>query len=265
MERILVFIPMYNCEKQIGRVLAQFDEDVSSSVSEIVIVDNCSTDGSVNAAKTAIQSVKGLRVCLLQNDRNYGLGGSHKVAFDYAIENRFDYCVVLHGDDQGNIKDLVPLLEQGMHRQVDCLLGARFMQGSRLAGYSLARTWGNRVFNLLFSIVTGRRLFDLGSGLNLYATAALRDRFYLRLADDLTFNYMLILASVARNWRMKFFPVTWREADQISNAKLVRQFLKTVGIVARFATNRTAFLASDHTAGHGAYTRKLLYETAVVS
>ena len=34
-----------------------------------------------------------------------------KVAFNYAVKNKFDYVIVLHGDDQGNIHDLLPFLK----------------------------------------------------------------------------------------------------------------------------------------------------------
>ena len=46
MDKILVFIPAYNCEKQIVRVLAQFDEEVLKYVTEIIVINNRSTDNS---------------------------------------------------------------------------------------------------------------------------------------------------------------------------------------------------------------------------
>lgn len=56
-------------------------------------------------------------VTLLRNDENYGLGGSHKVAFDYALNNAYDYVVVLHGDDQGSIANLLPYLRSREYAQ----------------------------------------------------------------------------------------------------------------------------------------------------
>ena len=53
----------------------------------------------------------GFPIKVLKNRENYGLGGSHKVAFNYAIENNFDYIIVLHGDDQGSISDMIPVLK----------------------------------------------------------------------------------------------------------------------------------------------------------
>lgn len=247
-DRIMVFIPMYNCAPQIGRVLAQFDADTQRRFARIVVVDNRSADGGADIAAEALRGLTGVETVLLRNDENYGLGGSHKVAFLHALDNGFSHVVVLHGDDQGSIADLVPLIDAGQHRDVDCLLGARFMKGSRLVGYSAFRTFGNHVFNALFSIGAGRRLQDLGAGLNLYATAALGRRDWLRFADDLTFNYYMILATVAWGWRFRFFPLTWREDDQISNVRLVQQARRTLGILAGFVFRKGQFLRRDHRA-----------------
>jgi dolichol-phosphate mannosyltransferase len=262
--RILAFVPAYNCAAQIGRTLAQFDASVAVHVSELIVVDNRSTDGTAAAARQALETLSGIRGRLLLNDANYGLGGSHKVAFDYALDHGFDYCLVVHGDDQARVHDILPLLARGDHRRFDCLLGARFMNGSRLVGYSRLRTLGNEVFNLLYSALSGRRLYDLGSGLNLYAATALADRFYARFADDLTFNYYLILASAAKRWRMRFFPIEWREEDQRSNVKLVRQSLKTLRIVTDFARSRARFLGLDHSGRPGQrYTWTVAFDNAL--
>ena len=135
MDKILLFIPMYNCEKQIVRVLSQLDAQVCSFLSEVIIVNNRSTDGGEDAVREYLsQRHLELPVRLLRNEENYGLGGSHKVAFQYAIKKRFDYVIVLHGDDQGSLADLVPYLKSREYAQYDCLLGARFLKGSRLEG-----------------------------------------------------------------------------------------------------------------------------------
>ena len=128
--------------------------EVSRHFDEVIIVDNRSRDGSRRAAIETLTSSAGPRVKVLENSENYFFGGSHKVAFDYAITNGFDYCVVLHGDDQGCLDDIMPLIRRGAHRDVDCLLGARSIDGSKLEGYSSVRTFGNKVFNAFYSLVS---------------------------------------------------------------------------------------------------------------
>lgn len=252
-ERILLFIPMYNCAPQIPRVIAQITPQAREYIAEVLVVDNRSTDNGQAAAKAALAGA-GLPARLVMNDDNYGLGGSHKVAFEYAIANRFDYVIVLHGDDQARLADILPHLEGGAHRDVDALLGARFMEGSQLVGYSPIRTLGNHVFNALYSLVTMRTVHDLGSGLNLYRVEALADRWWLKNADDLTFNYHMILRSVAKGWKMRFFPLSWREEDQISNVRLVRQALRVASLPAAYLLRRSSYLQADYSRGTGGYT-----------
>ena len=245
-EKVLVFIPMYNCERHIPRVLDKFNESVRELVTEILIVDNGSTDNSLDTCREATDKLSGVKSILVQNESNYGLGGSHKVAFNYAIEKAYDYVIVLHGDDQGDIRDVVPHLREGRHREVDCLLGARFMKGSRLVNYSWFRTFGNYVFNCVFSAVSGRVLYDLGSGLNVYKTSFLKSHFYLKFPNALTFNYYMILYTVAVGASFRFFPLTWREEDQVSNVKLARQTLRMLEVLWMFTFARRRFMNEWH-------------------
>ena len=133
--KILVFIPMYNCERQIVRVIEQLKGNIKYYISEVIIVNNRSTDDGENVVIEKIKHIDfPFRIKVLRNDENYGLGGSHKVAFNYAVDNEFDYCIVLHGDDQGDINDLIPALRKKLYRKYECLLGARFTSKSRLVG-----------------------------------------------------------------------------------------------------------------------------------
>lgn len=260
-QKILVFIPSYRCETQIRRVLDQFDWRVQQWIDTVIVVDNQSPDQTLEVAIERGQAVlKDCNFIAWRNDDNYGLGGSHKAAFRYAIDQGFDYLVVLHGDDQADIHDLLPQLETGAHLQFDCLLGARFMPGSQLKGYSWFRTFGNRVYNALFSLVACRVIYDLGSGLNLYRIVSFREFYFKTLPDDLTFNYVMLLASYYHKQKLCFFPISWREEDQRSNVKLFRQAFKVIGILAGYALKRGRFINRDLRArAFNSYTGQIIY------
>jgi glycosyltransferase involved in cell wall biosynthesis len=259
--KILVFIPTYRCESQITRVIKQFDDQVQEWIDTVIIVDNGSPDGTVEAAiECGKEVLVNCNFIAMRNNQNYGLGGSHKAAFRYAIDNDFEYLVVLHGDDQGDIKDLIPQLKAGTHLHTDCLLGARFMQGSTLSGYSKFRTFGNKVYNTLFSFVVHKKILDLGSGLNLYRLSALTDFYYKTFPDDLTFNYVMLLASYHRKQEVRFFPITWREDDQISNVRMLRQAFKVLRLLAGYGFRKHHFLTSElRSKSFDSYTSKILY------
>ena len=247
MDKILLFIPMYNCQKQIVRVLAQLRGEAANYLTQVIVVNNRSTDGGERAVIDWLkENPLSVPVKLLRNDENYGLGGSHKVAFGYALEHGFDYVIVLHGDDQGDIANLLPYLKNGGYRDCDLFLGARFMKGSQLKGYSAFRTVGNRVFNLLFSAGVGRMVYDLGSGLNMYRVEALKSGWYLKFKDNMIFNDYMLPAAYGHGLKVKFFPISWREDDQVSNVKMVKNSLEVLDILRMYVFRRKALLTDEH-------------------
>ena len=64
-EKILVFIPMYNCEKQIVRVLDQLNGEIKKYISEAIIVNNRSTD---NGEQAAIEKIKKMNDCVKRSE-----------------------------------------------------------------------------------------------------------------------------------------------------------------------------------------------------
>lgn len=259
-QKILLFIPAYNCEKQIVRVLGQLDEPILEYISEIVIVNNRSTDHTEQAAMDYIEQNCQFPIKLFRNDENYGLGGSHKVAFQYAIENHFDYVIVLHGDDQGDIHDLLPYLQKGVFQKYDSFLGSRFERKSKLINYSAIRIIGNYIFNILVSIVAGVHISDLGSGLNVYKVSYLKRKFYQNFPDTLTFNVYMLLYGVYTKSNFRFFPLSWREDDQISNAKFIKQSMEIFHLLLRYLFQRKKMFHDSSQNKTHSYTYQTVYE-----
>jgi glycosyltransferase involved in cell wall biosynthesis len=254
-EKILLFIPAYNCAPQIVRVLRSLNAIEPDTFAEVLVLNNQSTDDTQSAAVNVLSEVTNHLATVGRNSNNYGLGGSHKVAFRYASENGFTHVAILHGDDQGDIRDLLPILNSGDHKRLDACLGSRFMRGSQTPGYSLFRTVGNHVFNMLFSICAGSRVQDLGSGLNIFGPEVIRDQDILKYSDDLRFNCYLLLGLADKKRKFEFFPISWREEDQISNVRMVSQTIKTLAIVRDYLLSRRSFRTADHrTAIHPIYT-----------
>lgn len=258
-DKILVFIPCYNCAAQIGRVLAQFKGPIAARFFEVLVLDNGSKDGALEAAIAAAGQCEAARVTIGRNRENYNLGGSHKSAFAYASKNGFSHVVVLHGDDQGDIADLAPILAANWHNQYDACLGARFAKRSKLQNYSRFRIFGNRVFNFLFSLATWREVLDLGSGLNVFSVAVFANKNILLYADDLRFNVFLLLGLFDTRRSIRWFPISWREDDQVSNVKITSQALKTLEILIDYVLRRARFRQTDFRAkAHAAYTFEIV-------
>ena len=259
--KLLLFIPVYNCEKQIIRVLAKMDESFMKYISHTILVNNCSLDETERVVLNWLKSHDFSNVTVLRNDQNIGYGGNHKVGFQYAINHSFDYIIVLHGDDQADPHDLIPILESKKYLKYDCCLGARFMPDSRLIGYSGFRTFGNKVFNLLFSLVLGSRIYDCGCGLKIYSTEMIRNRYYSTFPDELWFEYAMTMALFYYHHKFCFFPVSWREEDQVSNVKLIRQTLIVLKMLFSYMINPRRYMQTDYrTRIDNVYLSNVVYE-----
>ena len=242
--KILLFIPAYNCNNQISRVLDKVKK-IDDLVSGIIIVDNKSKDNTLSILKEEKKQLNS-KYKIIENEQNYGLGGSHKVAFEYAISNNFDYVIVLHGDDQADINNLKLLLENKEYKNYDCLLGSRFMKNSVLKGYSKFRIFGNIIYNNIFSFILNKKVYDLGSGLNMYDVNMLKNKYYKKFPDNLVFNYCMILATDFYNQNVKFFPISWREEDQVSNVKMLSQSTQVLSLLLKYRLNKRKFMKEDH-------------------
>ena len=58
------------------------------------------------------------------------------------------------------------------------------------------------------------------------------------MPDDLTFNNAFLLTMISNKIRLGYYPISWREEDQVSNAKLFRQSLKILRYLLQFILKR---------------------------
>lgn len=225
-QKILIAIPTYRCEKQITRVLDEIDTVLMKRVEEIAVIDNGSPDDTVRVAIEYKNSGKlGNKLRVFQNTDNYNLGGTHKVAFLRAKKMGYTHVIILHGDNQAKSDEanhLIDFMEK--HPAHQTVLGSRFNRKSTLIGYDTKRILGNKLLNTIYSAVTLKKCEDLGSGLNLFALSDLEESKYLQFADKLTFNYELLLDLIKRHINFAYVPITWREEDQVSNARNLNIF-----------------------------------------
>ena len=223
--KILLAIPTYNCEKQITRVLSEIDVKLYKSVEHIAVIDNGSIDNTPKVALQFKKKHKKDKLHIYINDNNYSLGGTHKVEFLMAKKMKCTHVIILHGDNKAKRSEANNIIDYAESQiRYQTVLGSRFSKGSILIGYDIKRILGNKVLNTIYSIFTLKKCSDLGSGLNLFALQDLEQNTYLQFADKLTFNYEMLLDLIKRKRNFAYIPITWREEDQVTNARNLNIF-----------------------------------------
>ncbi|MBT3689992.1 glycosyltransferase, partial [bacterium] len=90
MKRVAVIILNYNGKKYLPPLMGSLFSYLPKNVEqEIIIVDNNSSDDSIEYVKSNYPQVK-----LILNNENLGFAAGNNVGMKYAIENNFDYIML---------------------------------------------------------------------------------------------------------------------------------------------------------------------------
>lgn len=151
--KILIIVPAYNEEQAIvGTVqqLEQFDEY------DYVVIN----DGSTDRTKEILEAHNFSHVTL---PLNLGIGGAVQTGFRYAERFGYDYAIQLDADGQHDPEDLHHLVAEMKKRDVDMLIGSRFLEKSNYKG-SWTRRVGILYFNYLLRLIARVNITDPTSG-----------------------------------------------------------------------------------------------------
>lgn len=246
--KVLCFIPMKNCQSRIGELIAKLRGPLLSHLAEILVVDNASTDGSLDEARRALSELSGIKVTLLQNSRNYGLGGSHKIAFKHAWENGYDYLFVVHGDNSADPNAFLPVLERGLPG-AELVLSDRLHGNFSRKGYPLSRLYFNRLLSTVASLLSFTRIRDFGGGpLNLYRVSSFLNTFenaVKNFRNEIEFSQDALLYGVFRRMKVRFVAIDFVETEAKPGKKLVAQFLKPLAILLKYRLSPRMTIAPD--------------------
>ena len=149
--QIAVIIPAFNEEKSIGKVVNAIPKDL---VQTIIVVNNNSTDETVNVANSAGAIV------LTENRKGYGW--SCLKGMDYLKNQSPDIVVFLDGDFSDYPEEIIHLIEPIINQNMDMVIGSRVL-GKREKGSLLPQQrFGNWLATKLIRLFYGVKFTDLG-------------------------------------------------------------------------------------------------------
>ena len=214
-----LFIPCYNVAKDIPLVLTAIgDAPCLERIHTVLAIDNHSQDATVECLLSFGSKIPRLKdkLIVLKNAVNYGLGGSQKIAFQYFLDKNFTHVIIVHGDNQGNAKEIATqfLKTYDKNPSVDLIIASRFMSQSDISGYNRLRTLGNHCFNFLTWVLTGHWMSDSGAGIIFIKTEALRHIPFGDLTNGFHFNPQLnILLYSHPGIHIKEIPLIWKDSQ----------------------------------------------------
>ncbi|MEO0292811.1 MAG: glycosyltransferase family 2 protein [candidate division WOR-3 bacterium] len=160
-QKILIVIPAYNEEKNIGNLLKKIKK--ISPLKDVLVVDDGSKDNTSLIAKKI-----GCKV--LSFERNQGKGAALKRGFDFAIRNGYDLVITMDGDGQHDPSEIPKFLKTYELTRADLIIGTR---EHNLAEMPFLRFMVNNLTSFITSILCRIRVHDSQSGFRLISKKVL--------------------------------------------------------------------------------------------
>jgi glycosyltransferase involved in cell wall biosynthesis len=150
---VSVVVPVYNEAATVERLIALVR--AAPVEKEIVVVDDCSTDGTAEALS---RLALGHDLMLLRHDRNQGKGAALRTGIAAA---RGDFVLIQDADLEYDPRDYPKLLEPLLDGRADVVFGSRFVGGETHRVLYFWHSVANRFLTLLSNVLTNLNLTDM--------------------------------------------------------------------------------------------------------
>jgi glycosyltransferase involved in cell wall biosynthesis len=155
-----VLIPLYNEAEFVGELLARV---VAAALPdgldrEIIVVDDCSNDGSAEIVESFMASRPGVPILLLRHERNRGKGAAVRTAIQAATGY---FSVIQDSDLEYDPAEFPRLLKPLLEGKADVVYGSRFLASSERRVLYYWHSLANHLLTLLCNITTDLNLTDM--------------------------------------------------------------------------------------------------------
>jgi len=227
--KVIVVMPAYNAELTVEKTLRDIP---AGTVDEVILVDDCSRDRTVEIAES-------LGITVIRHEKNTGYGGNQKTCYDEALRRGADIVVMVHPDWQYDSR-LVPFFTGFVWKGIcDVMLGARIRSRHEAfaGGMPLWKYIANRFLTFVENVVLGQNLADFHSGFRIYRREVLETIPYHVNSDDFVFDTQFLAQSAYFGFKIGDAPVPvryFKEASSINFRRSSEYGLRTLLTMGQF-------------------------------
>ena len=167
-----IIMPVYNEMTTIAEIIHRVGEALVGIPKELVIVDDCSTDGTREYLQSLAEGETrdGLTVKVIIHETNQGKGAAIRTAIAHVTG---DIVLIQDADLEYDPQDYPGLLKPILDQRADVVFGNRFHGGPHRVLYF----WhfvGNKLLTTLCNIVTNLNLTDMEVGYKVFRAEILK-------------------------------------------------------------------------------------------
>ena len=195
--KIIITIPAYNEEDTIGIVIGEIKQVMDNTRYEykIMVVDDGSTDNTVNVAKSS-------GALLYSHPYNYGLAETFRTEIEKTLENNGEIIVHIDADGQYRPEEIPKLIKLIDNKEADLVLGSRFM--GTIEKMPIIKKLGNIAFSKVVSQISGIKITDGQTGFRAF-TREIAEK--ITIISTHTYTQEQIIKAVRNKFKVKEVPI----------------------------------------------------------
>ena len=202
----LLVIPCFNEEETIENTI----KSIPDYIDKIVVIDDGSTDGSVEIAKS-------LGVEVISHKTNRGVGAAIRTGIKRALNSNVDIMVNMDADGQFDPEYISKLLDPIIDEGVDFVTASRFFDKKYYPRMSRIKFWGNKFMSFFVSKIIGKRYYDVSCGFRAYSREAL---LKINLFGEFTYTQETFIDLAFKNMVLMEVPIKVRGTRKYGKSKI---------------------------------------------
>lgn len=227
--KTIAVMPAYNAALTLERTVRDIP---AGAVDEIIVVDDCSRDNTVEIAHK-------LGLTVIRHEKNLGYGGNQKTCYKYALEHGAEVVVMIHPDYQYDSRAIPIAVEIIRLGTCDFIMGSRIRtrREALAGGMPVWKYIANRCLTLIENIALGQNLADFHSGFRAYRREVLETIPYNRNSNDFVFDSEFLAQAVHFGFKIGDIPVPVRyfdEASSINFRRSVKYGFSTLWVMTKY-------------------------------
>ncbi len=232
-----IVIPAYNEAVRLGKSLrtaiAYLNENLPGS--ELIVVDDGSTDNTAAMAREALADSQTVHTSLITYKSNLGKGRAVRLGL---LASRGDVALFSDADLSTPFTEAPKLVDPIRRGDCDVAFGSRALDRSLNDMHQpWRREQGGRIFNLIVRLATGLPFWDTQCGFKAFRMSVCRPIIEGATIDRFGFDVELLYLAHNAGLRVKEIPVRWNhfEGSKVNVLSDSFKMLGEVGLIRRQA------------------------------
>ena len=220
MKKISILIPCLNEERGIGAVIDNIPSDFLYALgyqSEVIVIDNNSTDATVdNALRRNVRVV---------HEKKLGKGNAIRTGFD-ALDKDTNYVVMLDGDNSYKSKEVPRLIEPLVSDFCDVVVGSRLGGKMRKNSFRFSNRLANWGYTFLVRHFYQANITDVLSGYFAWKKEVIDELKPHLKSDGFAIEMEMITKIVKLGYEIYSVPITYDEREGKTKINLLKDGAK---------------------------------------